>query len=313
MQGRRPAVGWTAHGWTAVGRSATAVAVVVAAALLTSCGSTTHSGAGPTPAQTCDLLTSGVAYLVEPAWLAAGIAKGPETNFLSSALSYPDQQIEALRTSSAFWKSVRATVGSDDDLGASVDAIASLYDSSVKSLQETDGTKVFIPVSGAIDPDASGTPPPTGPAARRIIERYATEQCGIDLTAVPAGTALSKTEFVARANAACFQYDMDVQTKGDAVPTPTSQDRQAVLDYLHQLLTEVVDPASAVQVATLRALPPPAGDESTVTGLIDHLQQQVETMDHDPVAAVNELGKTASPSAAYQPAVDYGLLQCSTQ
>jgi len=172
---------------------------------------------------------------------------------------------------------------------------------------------VFVPVAGPTDPESSGPPPPSGPEARRTIEAYATERCGIDLTAVPAGTALSRAEFVARANAACFQYDMDVQTKGDAVPTPSLHDRQAVLDYLHRLLTEVVDPASTVELEALRALPPPAADQATVTALIDHLQHQVETMDNDPVAAVNELGKTASPSVAYQPAVDYGLLQCSTQ
>jgi hypothetical protein len=310
---------------TAASAGTTILAIVLVAATGASCGSTASPTAteaatvAPSADQSstvplpCDLLLAGVGHLIEPAWRAAGVATGPETDFLDSALSYRDQQIVSLQASSTFWKSVRATVDDDvnADLGLAIDGISWLDDASIESLQTTDASQVFIPISPALD--APGPRLPTGPDARRTIEGYATQQCEIDLTAVPAGQPLSKAEFVARANAACFAYNLDLRTKGDAVPTPTSQDRQAVLDYLGQLLREVVNPASATQLRALRGLTPPATDQAAIIAIIDHLQSQVETMNHDPVAAVKELGKTATPSSTYGPAVDYGLLQCSTQ
>ncbi len=309
---------------TAASAVTTILAIVLVAATVASCGSTASptatdpakvapsadpSTAVPLP---CDLLTAGVGHLIEPAWRAAGVPKGPETDFLESALSYRDQQIISLRASSTFWKSVRAAVDDEvnADLGLAIDGISWLDDASIESLQTTDGSQVFVPISPALD--SAGPRLPTGPDARRTIQGYATQQCGIDLTAVPAGQPLSKAEFVARGNAACFAYNLDLRTRGDAVPTPTSRDRQAILHYLDQFLSGVVNPASVTQLQLLRALTPPATDAATVRAIIDHLQSQVETMNHDPVAAVKELGKTATPSSAYGPAVDYGLLQCST-
>jgi len=83
-------------------------------------------------------------------------------------------------------------------------------------------------------------------------------------------SASPKADFQERANTIC----RDMKAKGDALsgPAATASDANALPAVFRQM-KDVVDDA----VRQLRALTPPPGDETTVTGAIDALERSAQT------------------------------------
>jgi hypothetical protein len=121
---------------------------------------------------------------------------------------------------------------------------------------------------------------------------------------------LSKEEFIAAADAICTEANDRI----DALGEPT-------LENVSEYVTEA-EAISREQLASLRALRPPAEDEATLNGAYDLIEQQidlavegVEALTSGDQAAFEEIDAqiTSIEAEADQIARDYGLQECGKE
>jgi hypothetical protein len=98
---------------------------------------------------------------------------------------------------------------------------------------------------------------------------------GSDVDTTTSGRTLSKSEWIARADAICAPSERKVDRAVDELlqgPDPS----QAELDHY---ATEVLAPTVQGDIDRIRALPPPEGDEEEVTRILDSAQEGVDQLE----------------------------------
>lgn len=114
--------------------------------------------------------------------------------------------------------------------------------------------------------------------------------------------ALTKTEFITQADAACKAGDAVVDAAAEALGESTAE-----ADII-AFVTDTVIPNVQGQHDAIEALGAPEGDEDEITAILDALQSGIDDLAADPGAITTA---TESPFAdANQLAGDYGLKEC---
>lgn len=127
------------------------------------------------------------------------------------------------------------------------------------------------------------------------------ESSTVDSAAAP----LSKEDFIAQADQICVDGDEAIDAAGqEAFASGEPSDEE-----LTQFFTETVLPNISDQVAEIRALGVPEGDEDEVAAILDSADQSVEDATADPGSLT---GEGDGPFAeTNQLATDYGLEECA--
>ncbi|MDP9189002.1 MAG: hypothetical protein M3O25_07110 [Actinomycetota bacterium] len=113
---------------------------------------------------------------------------------------------------------------------------------------------------------------------------------------------LSKQEFIAQADAICAQGDAAIDAEGERF---SGQE-----NALEALVRTVIVPMTREQVAQIRALTPPAGDEQQITEILDQLDEGLDELNADPnLVAVPDGPATILAARALAGA--YGFQSCN--
>ena len=130
--------------------------------------------------------------------------------------------------------------------------------------------------------------------------------CGGGDDSSSTAAALNKPAYLKQGNAICKSTMDDLgaaarQQFGDQRPTPNE---------LEQFATSTAVPALEQEIADLRALPAPTGDEETVSAIYDAAESGVDQLKQDPSIITED-----NPEAfreANKLANDYGLTVCGS-
>lgn len=123
--------------------------------------------------------------------------------------------------------------------------------------------------------------------------------------ATTGGTALTKEEFLAQANAVCKEGGKAIDQAASGIFTG-QKPTQAQLEQAAQIFV----PGIQAQIDAVRALPAPEGDEETVGNFLDVSQEALDQVEADPslLAASDNDGPFAESN---QLAEEYGLTECA--
>jgi hypothetical protein len=119
---------------------------------------------------------------------------------------------------------------------------------------------------------------------------------------VAPGSAISKSEFVSKANAICVKGNAATKAAGAKLGAAPSE--KAVVDYVRRV--EV--PAVQAQIDAIRALGAPAGDQATINKMLDLAQTAVDRV--KAVPAILTTGQDVFARFA-KVAHPYGLTSCA--
>jgi hypothetical protein len=119
--------------------------------------------------------------------------------------------------------------------------------------------------------------------------------------------SLSKAEYIERGDQICRAGDREIERDaesefGDLQEQPSRED-------LVGFVEDVVIPNIEDQIAELRDLPAPEGDEDTVNAIYDAADESIETVKENPEAAVSE-GADNPFEETNRLARDYGFEAC---
>jgi hypothetical protein len=120
-----------------------------------------------------------------------------------------------------------------------------------------------------------------------------------------AGAALSKPQFIAKADAICKQGN---QAINKAAHDTFTQGQKPSSAEIEKFATDTVIPSIQEQITAIRALPAPSGDEDQVKALLDAVQASLDKVKADP-SLLTQQNSTAFDQAN-QMAKDYGLKVC---
>ena len=119
---------------------------------------------------------------------------------------------------------------------------------------------------------------------------------------------LSKAEYVKQGDAICKKAQASGEKKveemfGDLGPNEKPSDEQ-----LTTLVEDVIKPNTQGQLNDLRDLTPPEGDEDTVNGIYDGVEEGLAKVEDDPKIL---LSKDDPFAPATKKAEEYGFKECS--
>jgi len=117
------------------------------------------------------------------------------------------------------------------------------------------------------------------------------------------GAALTKQQFVAKADAICKKGNQAIRKAGKEI----FQGKPSQAD-LTNFAQQTVIPNIQEQVTAIAALPPPSGDEDQVNAIVDAAQQAVSQAKEDPSLVIQE--NNDAFAKADQLAKQYGLKVC---
>jgi hypothetical protein len=126
--------------------------------------------------------------------------------------------------------------------------------------------------------------------------------CGEDGDEGNEAPALTKQEWLLRANAACEAADKVMDREGRTVFAEGEPSQPVMRDYA----LEVVVPAFRRTIDDIRALGAPAGDEEVVEQLLTAQEQGTDRVERDPLSIFED----DEPSDADRLAAEYGLDSC---
>lgn len=151
--------------------------------------------------------------------------------------------------------------------------------------------KATLPIGGAIRPLA---------LAGVLAAGLAAAGCG---SSSPAKSALSKPQFLARANAICAEGNKKTESAGNSLgnkPSPAQ-----VSSYVRETLAPIIQS----QIDGVRALGAPSGQQATVTHMLDVAQEDLNRAKSHPNAMAN-----GNPFADFDAlAHPYGLTECAPE
>src|SRR5262245_65186475 len=126
--------------------------------------------------------------------------------------------------------------------------------------------------------------------------------CGGDDGGGSAAPAISKTDFVAQANEICQAGAADLASALGTL------DPNSSADELEQIFVETVIPNIRQQVTDIRALGFPAGDEATLDGAFDQVEQILTDYEANPATMLDD--STDEFADVNQQLTAYGLETC---
>lgn len=126
-------------------------------------------------------------------------------------------------------------------------------------------------------------------------------------TTVASGTALSKSEFLAKGNAICAKGNQEINAAGKKVFGHNAPS-QADLD---KFANDTLIPNIQQQIDGLKALPPPAGDEDQVNAILTAAQSGLDKAKQDP-SLITSQGGSDPFAQANKLANAYGLTKCGS-
>lgn len=125
---------------------------------------------------------------------------------------------------------------------------------------------------------------------------------GATATQTATGPALSKEEFIRRADRICAEGDAEIDAEG--------LEFAGREDALNELVQTVIVPMTRQQVDQIRALTPPKGDEEQINEFLDTLERGLSEIEANP-SLIATTGGTATLIEARQLADDYGFKSCN--
>jgi predicted outer membrane protein len=139
--------------------------------------------------------------------------------------------------------------------------------------------------------------------------------CGGDDDDEAAASPITKAEFIKQADAACKKGEQQTQVAFGAFVAERRQEGEASLKPNQETYSELVDAALVPQVeqevAELRELGAPAGDEEQVDAFVDAREEAIELAEANPSASVTDGSKIFGKSDTL--AAEYGLKICGSR
>lgn len=149
---------------------------------------------------------------------------------------------------------------------------------------------------------------------------------GGDVTTDPGSLVPSKRDYIVQADTICGQADQTIQTEAevglgiganDFELTPEGEivfksGRRPTDARIRRFGTEVVIPTLREQLADLRALTPPSGDEAEVAAIYDRAQAGLDRLAGDPRAFGDEGAVRRALTEARRLGRRYGFYECGT-
>lgn len=128
---------------------------------------------------------------------------------------------------------------------------------------------------------------------------------GDDSSSTSSDTALSKDEFISKADAICKSGNDDV----DAQAQQIFGNQQPTDEQVTQFVNNTLLPSIETEISGIEALTPPAGDEDQVQAIIDAVKSAVDEAKANP-ERLFAAGQDSPFADANQLAKAYGLKVC---
>jgi hypothetical protein len=136
----------------------------------------------------------------------------------------------------------------------------------------------------------------------------------------------SKRDYIVKADTVCARQEQLIETEAEVGLGIDANDfrvlpsgeivfkpgRRPSPQRIERFGTEVVIPSLREQLADLRALTPPTGDEATVAAIYDAAEQGIEELAADPAQFNDQGAVRRSLTTARQLARRYGFFECGT-
>lgn len=116
---------------------------------------------------------------------------------------------------------------------------------------------------------------------------------------------LSKVEFLRQADEICFASEQRIEAAADELVTQEGDPDPAEVE---RIALEVVVPALESEVAAIRALGAPKGDEEDVDGILEATEEGIAAIEADPTGLLESIPKPLT--RAQMLAENYGSRQC---
>ncbi len=144
--------------------------------------------------------------------------------------------------------------------------------------------------------------------ARRLLAVLASTAI-VALVAAGCGSSskptITKADFVTKSNAICSKGNQDLSTAEASLGEHSSQAQ------LTAFVTDTFVPNVQTQIDAVRALGAPAGEEDTVTHMLDVAQEDLNTVKSNPTVLAQSNAKPFADFAAI--AHPYGLTECASK
>jgi hypothetical protein len=138
--------------------------------------------------------------------------------------------------------------------------------------------------------------------AAMLIAALGAVGCGSSSSTTTSTTAITKTEFLAKGNAICAKGNKELNAVGAKLGKSPSQAQVTAA------VNSSYVPSIQAQIDGIRALGAPAGDEATVTNMLDLAQADLNKIKGDPTLLVSQNDPFANFAKIAHP---YGLTQCA--
>jgi hypothetical protein len=148
----------------------------------------------------------------------------------------------------------------------------------------------------------------TLPLLIATVVALAAAGCGSSSSSTSNSTsaALSKPEFIAKADAFCKQGDQAINKAGNKIFSGGKPSKSQIT----QFMTSTVIPTIQTEVDSIKSLTPPAGDEDQINKLLTDVQSALDKAKQNPeLMASNNSGVFAQ---ANKEAKAYGLKVCGS-
>jgi hypothetical protein len=126
-------------------------------------------------------------------------------------------------------------------------------------------------------------------------------------------SSLSKAEFIARADAICAKGQRQVERNFGAYAKETDLKVQQITkkptkEQVNGLVNTVLVPAIEEEIAEIRALGAPAGDEDKIEAMLEAMEEGIETAEGLPQKVLEQTGIAFGIGSRL--AKEYGLTTC---
>ncbi len=119
---------------------------------------------------------------------------------------------------------------------------------------------------------------------------------------------LSKAEYIEQGDAICAKAQEEGEKQVEEMFGDLGADEEPSEEQLTTLVEDVIKPNTEGQLSDLRDLAPPEGDEDTLNGIYDGVEEGLAQIEDDPKILLGDEDPFAAPS---EEAADYGFKECS--
>ncbi len=119
---------------------------------------------------------------------------------------------------------------------------------------------------------------------------------------------LTKAEYIEQGDAICKKAQEEVEKEVEEMFGDLGATEEPSEEQLTTLVEDVLKPNTEGQLSELRDLPPPEGDEDTLNGIYDGVDEALAKIEDDPKILLSGDDPFEAPS---EKAADYGFKVCS--